>query len=581
MTEVLGLVALVSLATATSAVARRSGLLAPIVLVLVGIGVSLLPDGPSVELDPELVLYGFLPPLIYVAANEASVPDFRANLRPILLLAVGLVLVTAGAVALVVHLVLPDVPVAAAVAIGAVVAPPDAVSAIAIAKRVGLPRRMVTILEGEGMLNDATALVTLKVAVAALAGSAVTAWDVTADAVTAVGGGIAVGAAVALGSAALHRRLDDPLLRNTLSLLAPFVAYAAAERIHGSGVVAVVIVGLYLGHRWTVLVSAASRLQMQAFWWMVNFVLESTVFLLVGLQVRDIWSELDQPTSEIVGATIAVVATVIVVRFAWIFPATYLGRLVPRDQPRDPAIHPRVPALLSWAGMRGIITLAAALTLPFEDGDGAPLTDRALLVWLAVAVILATLLIQGTTLAPLVRRLGVKGTDPADDARAFAAVQQAASRAGLARLDEVAGDAPPEVVELLRAQSRQRARAASEGSRAGDAETPAATYRRLRIAMVEAERAAFRQARDEGRLPEELMQRAERHLDLEEALLSRPARPSLGTVVEGDDAVDLHGDPGLGVDLDVGLEVGERDAGAPNGLVTRATRPGPPGPGGT
>ncbi|HEY8545190.1 MAG TPA: hypothetical protein VIL36_09085, partial [Acidimicrobiales bacterium] len=137
------------------------------------------------------------------------------------------------------------------------------------------------------------------------------------------------------------------------------------------------------------------------------------------------------------------------------------------------------------------------------------------------------------------------------------------------------------VVELLRAQSRQRARAASEGSRAGDAETPAATYRRLRIAMVEAERAAFRQARDEGRLPEELMQRAERHLDLEEALLSRPARPSLGTVVEGDDAVDLHGDPGLGVDLDVGLEVGERDAGAPNGLVTRATRPGPPGPGGT
>lgn len=528
MSEVLGLVALVSLAAVTSAVAQRFALLAPILLVAVGVAVSFLPEVPTVHLDPELVLYGVLPPLIYVAANETSVPSFRANLRPILLLAVGLVLVTAAAVAVVVRLVLPDVPLAAAVAIGAVVAPPDAVAATAIARRVGLPRRLVTLLEGEGMLNDATALVVLRVAVASLAGTAVTGLEVAEEATVAVAGGVAVGAAVALGAAFLQQRLADPLLHNTVSLLTPFVAYAAAERVHGSGVVAVVLCGLYLGHRWTVLVSAASRLQMQAFWQMVQFLLESTVFLLVGLQMRDLLRRLDVPTSEVVTATLAVVGTVVVVRFAWVFPATYLARLVPKIRARDPAPPPRVPTLIAWAGMRGVITLAAAFTLPFEDGDGAPIPDRDLLIWLAFAVIVATLVLQGMTLAPLARRLDLRGEDPKADALAYASVQHEAMRAALVRLDEEAGDAPDEVVDQLRSQAERRSHAAWERLGASDVETPAAAYRRLRTAMVEAERDVFRRARDEGRLPEDLMHKAERRLDLEEALLTRPSRPARG-----------------------------------------------------
>ena len=508
--------ALVSLAATTSAVAMRLGLLAPILLVAVGVVVSYLPDAPEVTLDPELVFYGLLPPLLYIAANQMSVPGFRANLRPILLLAVGLVVVTVVAVGLVLHAMVPDIPLAACFALGAVVAPPDPVAATAVAKRVGLPRRIVTILEGEGMLNDATALVILRVAVAAVAGTAASATEITADATVAVVGGLAAGIGVALGAAWLHRHLHDPLLHNTLSLLTPFVAYALAEWIEASGVVACVVCGLYLGHRWTVLVSAASRIQMRAFWKMAGFLLESTVFLLVGLQMRDIWNSVSVPTSEVMEATAAVVGTVIVVRFAWVYPATYLARLVPRIRERDPAPPLSVPTVVAWAGMRGVITLAAAFTLP-------GITHRDLLIWLAFAVIVATLVLQGLTLAPLARWLRIPGDDPKADALAYAAVQHDAIQAALARLDEEAGGAPPEVVEQLRQAAERRSHAAWERLGPTEIETDAQAYRRLRHAMVGAERDVFRQARNEGRIPENLMQRAEHRLDLEESMLGAPA----------------------------------------------------------
>jgi CPA1 family monovalent cation:H+ antiporter len=260
---------------------------------------------------------------------------------------------------------------------------------------------------------------------------------------------------------------------------------------------------------------------------MADFPLESTVFLLVGLQVRDIWKNLEVPRGEVLTATAAVLATVILVRFAWVYPATYVARLVPRIRERDPAPPLSVPTVIAWAGMRGVITLAAAFTLP-------EIVHRDLLIWLAFAVIVATLVVQGLTLAPLARWLRIPGDDPKADALAYAAVHHEAIKAALLRLDEEADGAPPEVVDQLRRAAERRAHAAWEQLGPSEIETEAQAYRRLRREMLATERQVLRQARNDGRIPEHTMQEAERRLDLEESMLGTrsplrsatpPARP--------------------------------------------------------
>lgn len=512
---------LAAVVTAVSAAARRVGLLAPILLVLVGIGISLIPGVPEVRLDPELVLVGVLPPLLYVAALETSVPAFRLQLRPILLLAVGLVLVTTFAVGFALHAVVPQLPLAATCALGAIVAPPDAVAATAVARRYGMPRRLVTILEGESLVNDATALVTLRVAVGAVTGVAASAGGIAWHAALAAGGGLLIGAAVGLVAAFLHRRTSDPLLDNALSLLTPFGAYFVAEAVGASGVVAVVIAGLYLGHRWPLLMSAASRLQMEAFWRMVRFLLEGAVFLLVGLQLPGIVASLHEPARVVVGATATVAGTVVLIRFLWMYPATYLARLVPRVRSREPRPALSQPTVIAWAGMRGVVTLAAAFSLP-QLARGAAFPGRDLFVWLAFAVIIVTLVVQGLTLPTLIRRVHLPADDPKVDALAEAAVQQAASRAALARLNELADDRtlPETVVLKLRKLATQRTNQAWE--RLGDPDrAPSVVYRRARQEMIAAERQVFREARDSGRIPEEVLRRAQRDMDLEESMISR------------------------------------------------------------
>lgn len=512
-------VGLVVVVVVVSAIAQRLGALAPILLVATGVGLSYLPGMPSIQLDHELVLFGVLPPLLYVAAIETSVPAFRSLLRPILLLAVGLVLFTAACVGLVLHAVVPGLPLAVCFALGAVVAPPDAVAATAIARRLGLPRRLVTILEGESLVNDATALVTLRVAVAAAVGQAINAGDIAVTALVAAGGGLVVGGVGAWLLAWIHRKVTDPLFDNALSLLTPFLVFFLAEVVHASGVVAVVVCGLYLGHRWPLLMSAASRLQMDAFWRMVRFLLEGGVFLLVGLQMRNILADIAAlPTGTVEIATAAVVAVVLVTRFVWVYGAASLAWLVP---PVTGVLSPREPAVVSWAGMRGVVTLAAALSVPSTLADGSPFPGRALLVWLAFAVIVVTLVVQGATLPFVVRLLRIPGDDPAADALAEAAVQHEASRAARDVLDQADDDAPPEVVGQLRALTEKRSNRAWE--RLGDQqrETPSAAYRRLRRAMLEAEREVFLRARDDGRIDDEVLRRVQRDMDLEESQLAR------------------------------------------------------------
>ena len=358
------IVGLIAVVVAVTAVARRFGLLTPILLVVVGLALSFVPGFPIPRIDPQLVVVAILPPLLYVAAVEISVPAFRYNLRPILQLAVGHTLFIAFVVALVVHALLPYVPFAACFALGAVVAPPDAIAATAVARRIGLPRRMVVILEGESLLNDATALVLFRVTVAVAIGTAIGPLDVATDVVVAAGGGVLVGAVGALLFKYLHKKTTDPLIDNALSLITPFVVAVGAEFLHASGVVAVVVTGLYLGHRFPTLVSAASRLQMYAFWQILKYLLEGMVFLVVGLQLRDIVRQLHEPASQVVLITVAVVLTVVVGRFAWVFPSTYVARSVPWVRRHDPHPPRSIPLVIGWAGMRGVVTLATALALP-------------------------------------------------------------------------------------------------------------------------------------------------------------------------------------------------------------------------
>ncbi|WP_433295287.1 Na+/H+ antiporter [Actinoplanes sp. CA-030573] len=518
MSSIVDVVVLVAISVLGAALARRLGFVAPLVLLVAGLGLSFVPGFPEAHLEPELVLIGILPPLLYVAALQTSIPAFRRWLRPILLLAVGLVLVTAFAVGTVVHLMLPSVPYAACVALGAIVAPPDAVSATAIARRVGLPRRVVTILEGESLLNDATALVVVRISVGAMSGVAVGFWPILGQVALKAGGGVLIGLVAAIAAAKLHRKIEDPLLDDAVSLLTPFVVVIVAEEARSSSVVAVVIAGLYLGHRIPYLLSPTSRLQMDAVWRLMTFLLEGIVFLLVGLQLREIGGGITTSVGTTVAVTAAVIGTVVVVRFLWMYPATYLVRVIPRIREREERPPIAVPTVIAWAGMRGVVTLAAAQTLP---DHGVPPYNRDLFIFVAFAVIVFTLLSQGLTLPWLAVRLGVRQDTTTADALAEAGVQHQAGRAALQALEENADGAPTEVVERLRALIDSRSNNAWERLGNQQQETPSAAYGRLRREMISAERHVFKIARNEGRIPEEVLTRAQRELDLEESQLQR------------------------------------------------------------
>ncbi|MEV6343938.1 Na+/H+ antiporter [Actinoplanes sp. NPDC051851] len=521
MESIVDTVVLVAISVVGAALARRLGFVAPLVLLVAGLALSYVPGFPEAHLEPELVLIGILPPLLYVAALQTSVPAFRLALRPILLLAVGLVVLTSLVVGYSVHFLLPDVPLAACIALGAIVAPPDAVSATAIARRVGLPRRVVTILEGESLLNDASALVLVRVAGTALAGAAVGFSDIAGEVALKAGGGLVIGGIFAYGAAKLHRWIEDPLLDDAVSLLTPFAVVIVAEELHTSSVVAVVIAGLYLGHRIPYLLSATSRLQMDAVWKLITFLLEGVVFLLVGLQLRTVVGSIETSMSDTAQVTSLVFGVLVLLRFVWMYPATYLARLIPRVRNREERPPLAVPTVIAWAGMRGVVTLAAAQTLPIPGEDGVPDYPRELFVFVAFAVIVLTLLIQGTTLPTLAVRLGVREDSSAQDALAEAGVQHAASRAALAALEEKADGAPASVVDRLRGLVESRSNNAWERLGSQSQETPSAAYGRLRREMIKAERHVFKIARNEGRIPEEVLVRAQRELDLEESQLHR------------------------------------------------------------
>jgi monovalent cation/hydrogen antiporter len=501
---------------AVTTLARRMNWSAPLLLVAVGLAVSFIPGMPAFDIDPELILLLVLPPLLYSAALESSYLNIKANIRPIGLLSVGLVIATMVAVGYTAHMVIPGLTLAEAFVLGAVVAPPDAVAAVSIGRRLGLPRKTMTILAGESLANDASALTAFRVALAAATGTAAISFgnSVVAFLLSAVGG-IAIGYILGVIVHAIRLRIGDGVLESALGMLVPFGTYLLAEAVHTSGVLAVVVAGLYLGHN-SPRAGFATRLQETAVWRSVDVLLESLVFALIGLQFKSVID--GQVGWQLIIGAIVILVVTILVRFAWMFPGTYVPRLLSkRVRAREPDPGWRGVVVVSWAGMRGVVSLAAASAIP------PTMPGRDMVVFCAFVVTIGTLLLQGLTLPWLIKKLDVRGDEQHSDALAEAQVQHRAAEISVTRLDEATADtdAPEYIVERLRNIAQMRGNAAWERLGRQETESPAAAHRRLRRIMLDAEREVFVAARDAREIDDEVLRRVLRELDLEEARLSR------------------------------------------------------------
>ena len=494
-------------------VARRLKVADPILLLLGGVVLSQLPDLPDIVLAPDVVFLLFLPPILFGAAYFTPIRDFRANLRPILLLAIGLVLVTTVAVALVAER-LTGMPIAAAFALGAIVAPPDAVAATAIFRSLGGPRRIVTILEGESLVNDASALIAYRAAVVAAGPVAFSLGGASIDFVVVSVGGLAVGVIAGAIVTRTLNRTADPIIEVIFSLLAPATAYIAAETVGVSGVLATVVAGLITGRRAARVLSPDARLMGFGVWQTVIWVINAFVFMLIGLQLPAILRSVlavYQPL-QLLGLGLAVAATVILIRIVWVYPATYLPRFFSaRVRERDPYPAPRAVFIVSWAGMRGVVSLAAAFALP------ADFPARDLILFLTFCVIAATLVGQGLTLPWLIRHLGVLAPAGQDGEEVHARL--AAVEAALQRLEELKDDFPDHLplIDQLREEFEHEAEHVlpSPGAEPDEATRELLDHRAIRNAVLVAQREAVIRLRDAGVINDETLRSIERDLDLE------------------------------------------------------------------
>lgn len=539
---ILAAVAVISL---VEVLAEKSRLPAAALLTIAGLCYALLP-GPNLALNPEFILTFILPPLLYSAALNSSLLAIRRNLRPVISLSVVLVLLTALVVGVGTDLLIPGVTLAAGIALGAAVAPPDPVAALAIGRRAGLPPRLITLIEGEGLLNDATALTLFTVAAVAATSGDFSPGGTVVRFILAAAGGIGVGVVTAGAVRLLRRFVHGPIVLNSLSLATPFAAYLLGQEAHVSGVLAVVVTGLIVGHDSPRRSSGASRLQTAAVWRLADFLLEGFVFLLIGQQLPAVIRGLqDYPASTILAAGCLTVGIVIVLRPAWLIgtqalPRALRLRLGARDRDDQRRLSASEVAVMSWAGTRGVISLAAIFSLPLATAAGRPFPDRDLLIFCTYLVVLVTLLGQGLTFAPLARALGLRA-DFADQARTRNEARTAAVTAALRRLDELpdeddedsdVGDVSPEVIAELRASLERRAARYRQRldqldqmeDEDGDVRLPPGYLAAIeaRRAVIDAQREELLRWRDAGRLPDASLRVLQHELDLEENSLRRP-----------------------------------------------------------
>ena len=570
---VIGLVTVIAVA----AFSRKLGIAAPLILVVVGIGISYLPGVGPIELPPEVILSGVLPLLLYSAAINVPLVDFRRNLDSISGLSVVLVIATAFGTGLLLWWILPGLDLAAGIALGAIISPTDAVAATALGKRLGLPPRLVTILEGESLVNDATALVLLRSAIAAGAG-AVTLWSVVGDFAFAVAVAIAIGLVVGFLTVLVRSRLHDPVLDTAISFVVPFIAFIPAEEAHASGVLAVVVAGLYAGHNSARHFSPQARISERLNWRTLKFVLENGVFLLMGVEIASLIGHVQPEVLSIENTILlGLLMTVAVIALRGLFVAPllfvirrreklaerqntrfgealervrqltlvtermvrkrdrlarlYRRRSIDIQKQREAGLDWRGGVILSWSGMRGVVTLAAAQTLPRDVPYGPQL------ILIAFTVAIVTLLVQGGTLPWLIRLTGVLGTDRVADRRELAALLDELAAVGLAALDsrelELPGGAEPDAVVIDRVRNDTLLGAESAWERAENgvgaealAQSPHQQYRILRRRIIEAERSALVDAMADGSYSSRIITRAQTMLDLEETRLEQLDNPS-------------------------------------------------------
>jgi CPA1 family monovalent cation:H+ antiporter len=508
-------------------VARRLNISYPILFIIGGLLLGLIPKLPEVRLSPELVFLFFLPPLLFPAALFTSWRDFRANLRPISLLAVGLVLFTTVAVAYLAHYFM-GLPLSAGFVLGAIISPPDAIAATAIAEHLKIPRRIVTILEGESLVNDATALVAYRFAVVAVATGSFSLARAGGQFVLVCGGGILAGLFIGWLAAQFHRRVNDAPIEITVSLLTPFTAYLLAERFGVSGVLAVVTAGLYLGRRMPELLTFKTRLQGGPVWEMVEFLLNGFVFILIGLQLPEVLKALSGdsiPVVRLIWYALLISFAVIFIRLLWVFPAAYLPRLMfKKSFKHEPLPRWQHVSIVAWTGMRGVVSLAAALALPLTIQNGSRFPGRDLILFLTFTVILFTLIVQGLSLPPLIQWLGVKDDGAMEKEEHEARLT--ANRAVMARLAEITerDSTKDEALKRLRVEYEDHVRQL-EGAQPESAGTPlrlfSSEYERLSHEALLQERRTIMDLRNRDVISDEVLRRIQRDIDLAEARLEQ------------------------------------------------------------
>ena len=507
-----------------SALARALSVPYPIVLVIGGGLFGFVPGLPDVNLDPDVVLVIFLPPLLYGAAFFANLGDLRANLRGLTLTSVGLVLVTIGTVAVLAHELIDGLPWGAAFALGAIVSPTDPLAGATVMRRLGVPRRLVSAAEGEGLFNDATALVAYRVAVAAAVGGSFSVADAGLKFVAGALGGVAIGLAVGWLIAEVRKRTTDVQVSITISLLSGYAAFVPADAIGASGVLAAVTTGIYMGVRGPSIIPARVRLQGYMVWDILDFLINAVLFVLVGLQLHSVINRLGgQSAGTLAVYALAISAAVIVTRLVWFFSVPYLIRVLdrrPSQRERRVGAGPRF--VVAWSGMRGAVSLAAALALPLRTDAGAPFPQRDLIIFLAFAVIFSTLVLQGLSLPKLIRRLGITEDGDTDEEETRARLR--ATKAALDEIDALAGEdwTRDDTIERMRNAYRYRKRrfAARAGKIEDDGyEDRALAYQQMLLAVLGAQRDALVQMRNDGQISNQVMNRVLNDLDLEESRL--------------------------------------------------------------
>ena len=504
-------------------VSRKINVPYPILLTIAGGLLALLPGLPAIHLEPKLVFDLFLPPLLYPAAVYTSWRDFRANLRSILPLAIFLVLLTMIVTAYLVH-ALTGLPLAVGFVFGALISPPDAVAALAVTKDLKVPRKIIVILEGESLVNDATSFISFRFAVAAVLTGTFSLGQASLQFLLVAAGGIAVGLAVGWLATQVQKHLDDPPVQTMFSLLTPYVAYFSGEKLHVSGILAVVIAGIYYGWRAPRVLSGRMRLQAVPVWQMVVFILNGILFMLIGLQLPQVLDALPPGSAfSITKLGALVLLALVLVRFLWLFSATYLPRLFSRSFRRNNPAPWQQTAFIAWTGMRGADSLAGALAIPFLLADGTPFPGRDLILLLTFCVIFGTLIVQGLTLKPLVRWLGIVDDHVAEKEERLARLK--ANEAALDRIEDMgaAGDARPESVERLRSEYADRIRQLSKATSHEESlrRLYSRDFEQLAREALETERETVIALRNADTINDEVLRRIQHDIDLAEARLQR------------------------------------------------------------